>query len=229
MSRLFHVRDKQQCYDSLMFDPNVPSPHIYSVSELNSEVRELLEGSFPVVQVEGEISNLARPASGHLYFSLKDSAAQVRCAMFKNRNYLLNFRPENGMQVLIRARVGLYEGRGEYQLIAEHMEEAGSGALQRAFEELKQKLSLEGLFDKEHKKPLPPIPARVGLITSASGAALRDILHVLNRRFPSLPALIYPVPVQGDKAHGEIIRATRTGRLGRKMRCTDTGPWRWIH
>ncbi len=192
-----------------MFDPNVPSPHIYSVSELNSEVRELLEGSFPVVQVEGEISNLARPASGHMYFSLKDRAAQVRCAMFKNRNHLLNFKPENGMQVLIRARVGLYEGRGEYQLIAEHMEEAGFGALQRAFEELKQKLSLEGLFDEDRKTPLPTMPTRVGLITSASGAALRDILHVLKRRFPALSALIYPVSVQGEKAPAEIIEALR--------------------
>jgi exodeoxyribonuclease VII large subunit len=209
-TRLFHVCIYQQCYDLLMFDPNLPSSHIYSVSELNSEVRELLEGSFPVVQVEGEISNFARPASGHMYFSLKDSAAQVRCAMFKNRNYLLDFKPGNGMQVLIRARVGLYEGRGEYQLIAEHMEEAGSGALQRAFEELKRKLSLEGLFDESRKKPLPTMPARVGIITSASGAALRDILHVLNRRFPALPVLIYPVSVQGERASGEIIDALET-------------------
>lgn len=182
-------------------------PPVYSVSQLNRAVRTLLEGKFPLIWVEGEISNLTRPASGHMYFSLKDEQAQVRCAMFRNRNMLLRFKPENGMQVKVRARVSLYEGRGEFQLIAEHLEEAGYGALQRAFELLKQKLSEEGLFAEAHKQPLPEFPCRVGVITSATGAALRDILHVLKRRFPLLPVLIYPVPVQGDGAAPAIVQA----------------------
>jgi exodeoxyribonuclease VII large subunit len=184
-------------------------PPVYSVSQLNKAVRTLLEGHFPLIWVEGEISNLARPASGHFYFSLKDEQAQVRCAMFRNRNMLLRFKPENGMQVKIRARVSLYEGRGEFQLIAEHMEEAGYGALQRAFEALKQKLSDEGLFSEEYKHLIPEFPNRLGVITSATGAALRDILHVLKRRYPLLPVLIYPVPVQGDEAAPAIVRALK--------------------
>jgi exodeoxyribonuclease VII large subunit len=180
---------------------------VYSVSQLNKAVRTFLEGKFPLIWVEGEISNLARPSSGHMYFSLKDEEAQVRCAMFRNKNMLLRFKPENGMQIKLRARVSLYEGRGEFQLIAEHMEEAGFGALQRAFELLKQKLSEEGLFSEPHKKPLPAYPRRVGVITSSTGAALRDILHVLKRRFPLLPVLIYPVPVQGEGAAPAIVRA----------------------
>lgn len=189
--------------------PNLQStqPPVYSVSQLNKAVRTLLEGHFPLIWVEGEISNLARPASGHCYFSLKDEQAQVRCAMFRNRNMLLRFKPENGMQVKIRARVSLYEGRGEFQLIAEHMEEAGYGALQRAFEALKQKLSDEGLFSEEYKLPVPEFAQRLGVITSATGAALRDILHVLKRRYPLLPVLIYPVPVQGDDAAPAIVQA----------------------
>jgi len=189
--------------------PNLQStqPPVYSVSQLNKAVRTLLEGHFPLIWVEGEISNLARPASGHCYFSLKDEQAQVRCAMFRNRNMLLRFKPENGMQVKIRARVSLYEGRGEFQLIAEHMEEAGYGALQRAFEALKQKLSDEGLFSEEYKLPVPEFAQRLGVITSATGAALRDILHVLKRRYPLLPVVIYPVPVQGDDAAPAIVQA----------------------
>ena len=180
---------------------------VLSISELNREVRALLEGSFPLVWVEGEISNLARPASGHIYFSLKDEAAQVRCAMFRNRNMHLGFRPENGTQVLARARVSLYEGRGEFQLIIEHMEEAGDGALRRAFEALKQRLSQEGLFDAEHKRPLPALPRRIGVITSPSGAAIHDILTVLRRRFPGIEVIVYPVPVQGDEAAPAIAKA----------------------
>jgi exodeoxyribonuclease VII large subunit len=186
-----------------------PERDIWSVSRLNREVRSILEGSLPLLWVEGEISNLARPSSGHLYFSLKDPAAQVRCAMFRNRNLHLRFRPENGMQVLIRARVSLYEGRGEFQLIAEHMEEAGHGALQRAFEELKAKLGREGLFARERKKPLPGLPRRIGVITSPTGAAVRDILHVLKRRFPAIPVLVYPVPVQGEGAAEHIADSLR--------------------
>jgi len=182
-----------------------PSQHIYTVSQLNSEVRQLLEGSFPLLWVEGEISNFASPSSGHWYFTLKDEQAQVRCAMFRNRNQLARFRPANGIQVQIRARVGLYEGRGEFQLIAEHMQESGDGALQRAFEVLKQKLSTEGLFDPIHKKPLPTMPRSIGLITSPTGAAIKDVLSVLQKRFPAIHIIVYPVRVQGEQAANEMV------------------------
>ncbi len=179
---------------------------IYTVSQLNREVRTILEGSFPMLWVEGEISNLARPASGHLYFSLKDSQAQVRCAMFRGRNNLLKFEPENGMQVMIYARVGLYEGRGEFQLIADRMEPAGEGALQLAFEQLKKKLDQEGLFNQDIKQALPAFPKTVGIVTSQTGAAIKDILSVLRRRFPALNVIIYPTPVQGNTAGHSIAR-----------------------
>lgn len=184
----------------------LPLRDIYSVSRLNREARSLLEGSFPLLWVEGEISNLARPSSGHWYFSLKDTGAQVRCAMFRNRNMHLAFRPDNGMQVLVRARISLYEARGEYQIIVEHMEEAGDGALRRAFEQLKQRLNAEGLFSQEHKKPLPAFPRRIGVITSPTGAALRDILTTLKRRYPALPVIVYPVAVQGTGSAEQIAR-----------------------
>jgi len=183
-----------------------PARHIYSVAELNREVRAILEGSFPSIWVEGEVSNLARPASGHLYFSLKDGKAQVRCALFKNRAIRLATQPGNGMQVLVRASVSLYEGRGEFQLIVEYLEPAGAGALQRAFEELKRKLDAEGLFDPTRKKPIPSMPCRVGVITSPSGAAIRDILSVLRRRWPGLEVIIYPAAVQGAEAPAELRR-----------------------
>jgi len=183
---------------------------IYTVSRLNREIRTLLETGFPAIWLEGEISNLARPASGHLYFSLKDEAAQVRCAMFRNRNLLLRFNPENGMQIMVRARVSLYEARGEYQLIVEHMEEAGDGALRRAFDELKHKLDQAGLFAAEHKKVLPRFPQRIGIITSPTGAAIRDIVTTLRRRFPAIPLLVYPVQVQGEGSAPSIIQAIET-------------------
>jgi exodeoxyribonuclease VII large subunit len=170
---------------------------VYSVSRLNREARALLEGSFPLIWLEGEISNLSRPGSGHWYFTLKDEAAQVRCAMFRNRNMHIRFTPDNGLQVLVRARISLYEARGEFQIIAEHMEEAGDGALRRAFDILKQRLQAEGLFKSEHKKSLPAFPRQIGVITSATGAAIRDILTTLKRRFPGLPVIVYPVAVQG--------------------------------
>jgi exodeoxyribonuclease VII large subunit len=185
-----------------------PSNHeIYTVSRLNEDVRVLLEQAFASVWVEGEISNLAQPRSGHVYFSLKDEQAQVRCALFRNRALRLRFQPENGAQVRIRARIGLYAPRGEYQLIAEHMEPAGDGALQRAFEALKAKLSAEGLFDSQRHQPLPSLPKRIGVITSPTGAAIRDFTSVLKRRFPALPVLIYPVAVQGSEAAGDIVDA----------------------
>src|SRR5579863_6480629 len=161
----------------------VPGRRVYTVSDLNRAARGLLEGGLPLLWVEGELSNLSRPASGHLYFSLKDAQAQVRCALFRNRDQLLRFKPADGMHVLLRARVSLYEARGDFQLIVEHMEEAGHGALQRAFEELKRKLAAEGLFAAEHKRPLPAVPRVIGVITSPSGAALRDILSVIRRRY----------------------------------------------
>ncbi len=173
---------------------------IYTPSRLNLEARTLIEGHFPLLWIEGELSNLARPASGHLYFSLKDARAQVRCAMFRNRNRALRFHPADGMQVLMRARAGLYEGRGEFQLVVESMQEAGHGALQRAYDELHARLAAEGLFDAGRKRPLPPLPRRIGVITSRSGAALRDVLHVLARRFPAAGVVLYPATVQGDEA-----------------------------
>lgn len=192
-----------------MNSSNNSSRDIYSVSRLNAEIRAVLEGSFPLLWVEGEISNLSTPRSGHSYFSLKDSHAQVRCALFRGKRQLLRFQPDDGDQVLIRARISLYEARGDFQLIVEHMESAGAGALQRAFDELKAKLDKEGLFDTNRKKPLPAYPRRIGVITSATGAAVRDILQVLQRRFPALPVLIYPVPVQGQNASREIIQALK--------------------
>ena len=181
--------------------------HIYSVSELCRETRLLLEGTFLVLTIEGEISNLSRPASGHIYFTLKDDKAQVQCAMFRAQLRKVGFKPENGMRIMLKARVSLYEARGNFQLIAEQMEAAGEGALRQQFEALKQKLSLEGLYDERYKKPLPELAKKVGVITSSSGAAIHDILTVLNNRFPALPVLIHPVTVQGDGAKNEIVNA----------------------
>jgi exodeoxyribonuclease VII large subunit len=180
---------------------------VYAVSRLVREARATLEGSFPLVWVEGEVSNLAMPASGHIYFTLKDEVAQVRCAMFRNRNRQLRFTPENGMQVLMRVRVTLYEGRGEFQLVVEHMEQAGSGALQRAYEALKQRLGQEGLFDQTLKQALPAYPQTIGIVSSPDGAAVHDILSVLQRRFTSVNIILYPVAVQGDGAMDQIRNA----------------------
>ena len=182
---------------------------VYSVSRLNREAKLLLEGALPALWVEGELSNFARPSSGHWYFTLKDASAQVRCAMFRTSNQRLRLTPRDGLQVLLRARVSLYEARGEYQLIVEHLEEAGEGALRRRFEELKAKLAAEGLFDSARKRALPRLPRRIGVVTSPTGAAIRDILHVLARRFPAVPVRIYPVPVQGTGAAAEIAAAIR--------------------
>ena len=181
-----------------------------SVSELNRQVRHLLEVSFMTVWVQGEISNFSRPSSGHWYFTLKDDKAQVRCAMFRNRNLFVKVPPQEGSQVTIRAKVSLYEGRGDYQLIAEDMETAGEGALRRAFEALKLKLAGEGLFDEVHKQPIPTLPRHIGVITSPTGAAIHDILTVLKRRFPAIPVTLFPVAVQGAEAAGEICRAIET-------------------
>ena len=182
---------------------------VYSVQELNQAVKQLLLQTFPLLWVEGELSNISRPASGHMYFSLKDEHAQVRSVMFQNANSHLAFQAKEGMSVLVKARVGLYEPRGEYQLIVEHMEEAGIGVLQRRFEALKRKLDEEGLFSSKHKQTLPPFPASLCIITSATGAALRDILSVLGRRFPLLKIQIYATPVQGDACADAVVEAIR--------------------
>ena len=187
--------------------PPADSPAIYTVSRLAEEAKQLLDHGFPMLWVEGECSNLTRPRSGHLYLTLKDGDAQVRAAMFRNRNRLLRFQPQEGTQVLARVRVSLYVPRGDFQLIVEHMEPAGDGALRRAFEALKARLEAEGLFRDEHKGALPRMPRRIGVITSATGAAVRDVCQVLQRRFPALAVLIYPVRVQGDGAGEEIATA----------------------
>jgi exodeoxyribonuclease VII large subunit len=184
-----------------------PARTVYTVSRLNREVRALLESGLGTLWVEGEISNLARPASGHWYFSLKDGQAQVRCAMFRQRNALARFAPKEGQLVTALARVSLYEPRGDYQLLVELMEDAGLGALQRAFDELKARLAAEGLFAPERKRVLPVAPRRIGVITSPTGAAIRDIVQVLRRRCPSAHILIYPSPVQGATAAAALIAA----------------------
>ena len=194
-----------------------PDRDVYTVTRLNREVRVLLERGFGALWLEAEISNLARPSSGHWYFSLKDSGAQVRCAMFRQRNSLCSFAPRDGQKVLVRARIGLYEPRGEYQLIVDYMEDSGLGALRRQFEELSARLAAEGLFAADRKRPLPSLPRRIGIITSPTGAAVRDILHVLARRFPAIGVLIYPVQVQGAQAPKDIIAAI--GSAGRRAEC----------
>ena len=191
-----------------------PPPQVLTVSQLNRQARVLLESHFDFIWVEGEVSNFAAPSSGHWYFTLKDGDAQVRCAMFRNRNGRLRFTPASGDHLRLRCRVSLYEGRGEFQLIVEHLEHAGEGALQVAFEKLKAKLLAEGLFDPARKQPLPETVSRLGVITSPTGAAIHDILTVLERRCPAIEVVILPVAVQGDAAAGEICAAiARANRL----------------
>lgn len=189
---------------------------ILTPSQLNTLARDLLEGSFPNVLVEGEIGNLARPASGHLYFTLKDARAQVRCALFKPKSQWLTFTPREGTKVVARGRLTLYEARGEYQMVLDTMEEAGEGALRRAYEALKAKLADEGLFDAARKRPLPALPRRIAVLTSPSGAVIRDIVSVLRRRFPLVEVELLPVPVQGDTAAAHIRqRLEQADRCGR--------------
>lgn len=193
-----------------LFTPAAPAERdVYSPTRLNREARTLLERGFPALWIEGEMSNLSRPSSGHWYFSIKDEGAQLRCAMFRQRNLLARFTPRDGQVVLLRGRISLYEPRGDYQFLVDHIEEAGEGALRRRFELLKARLAAEGLFATERKRALPKLPARIGVITSPSGAAIRDVLHVLRRRFCSIPVLIYPVPVQGAGAATQIASAIR--------------------
>ncbi|WP_439258418.1 exodeoxyribonuclease VII large subunit [Lonepinella sp. BR2271] len=180
--------------------------NIYSVTQLNSAVRNSLEGQFGAIWLSGEISNFTQPVSGHWYLTLKDEHAQVRCAMWRMKTQRVNFRPQNGMQVLVRAGVSLYEPRGDYQLILESMQPAGDGLLQQQFEQLKMQLAAEGLFAQHLKKKLPHFCQSVGVVTSATGAALQDILQILKRRDPSLHVVIYPTQVQGKEATAEIVK-----------------------
>ncbi|MCI4567414.1 exodeoxyribonuclease VII large subunit [Lysobacter sp. CFH 32150] len=193
-----------------------PQRDILTPSQLNTLARDLLEGAFPLVWVEGELGNLTRPGSGHLYFTLKDARAQVRCALFKPKSQWLNFVPREGLRVLARGRLTLYEARGDCQLVLDSLEEAGEGALRRAFEELKARLTAEGLFETARKRPLPAYVRRLGVLTSPSGAAVRDVLSVLARRFPLVDVDVLPVPVQGATAAAQIARmlqrAIRSGR-----------------
>lgn len=182
---------------------------IYTVSEVTARIKRSLEENFPYLWVKGEISNLARPRSGHLYFTLKDERAQLRAVMFKGRQFGLKIVPKDGMKVLAYGGLTVYEPRGDYQLIVEYLEEVGLGALYLAFEELKKRLAKEGLFDEVHKKPLPKLPRRIGVITSPTGAAIQDILNVLRRRFEGLEIFIYPVLVQGEDAPPQIVEAIR--------------------
>jgi exodeoxyribonuclease VII large subunit len=187
-----------------------PVKRAISVSELNRQAKTLLEQGIARIWVEGEISNLARPASGHLYFSLKDQSAQIRCAFFRQRQRGPTINLKNGDQMLAFGKVSIYEARGDYQLIVEQLEEAGEGELRRRFEELKKKLASEGLFDADRKQLLPDLPAKIGVVTSPSGAAIRDIVTVLARRFPAIPVVIYPASVQGDAAAAQIASAIAT-------------------
>ncbi|HXY76626.1 MAG TPA: exodeoxyribonuclease VII large subunit, partial [Steroidobacteraceae bacterium] len=184
-----------------------PVREVYSVSRLNREVRLLVERGLGVLWVEGELSNFTQPPSGHWYFSLKDRNAQLHCAMFRLKNTLVGFVPRPGMQVLVRGRISVYEPRGEYQLIVEHLEEAGIGALKREFERLKNKLAAEGLFALERKRALPRFPRRIAVVTSTSGAALHDVVHILALRYPPAAVLIYPAAVQGTAAVPSLVAA----------------------
>lgn len=187
-----------------------PSASAISVSQLNRQAKTLLEQGLARLWVEGEISNLARPASGHLYFSLKDESAQIRCAWFRQRQRGPSHNIKNGDQMLALGRVSLYEARGDYQLIVEQLEDAGEGELRRRFEELKKKLAAEGLFAESEKQAIPHLPKRIGIVTSPSGAAVRDVITVLKRRFPAIPVVIYPTAVQGEWAPAQITEALAT-------------------
>ena len=189
-----------------MFDQKRP---VLTVSQLTSMVKGVLEENFALLWVEGEISNLRTPSSGHIYFTLKDENSQIKVVMFRGRGSFLKFRLEDGLHIILRGNIRVYEARGEYQILADYIEPVGAGALQLAFEQLKERLAKEGLFDKARKRPIPSVPKKVGIITSPTGAAIRDMLHIMDRRFANLHILIYPVRVQGVEAPPEIIQAIR--------------------
>ena len=184
-----------------------PERRIYSVSDLTARIRDLLSRNFTDITVQGEISNCRPATSGHIYFTLKDDRAQIRCVFFKQQQRGMKFRPEDGLKVSVGGSISVYESRGEYQIYVESLEPLGRGTLQLAFEQLKKKLEAEGLFDEARKKPLPMLPSRIGLITSPTGAAVRDVVRILKRRFPNVHLTLYPVRVQGEEAGGEIVEA----------------------
>jgi exodeoxyribonuclease VII large subunit len=186
-----------------------PTRRVLTVSELTARIRDLLVKNFTDIWVEGEISNCREAQSGHIYFTLKDERAQVRCVFFKQQQRGIKFRPEDGLQMTVRGSISVYEARGEYQIYVENLEPVGLGALQLAFEQLKKRLEAEGLFATERKKPLPLLPSRIGLITSPRGAAVRDVVRILRRRFPNVHLTLYPVRVQGEGAAGEIVKALK--------------------
>ena len=187
----------------------LPEQHVYKVSEINKVVKDLLEKKFPDIWLEGEISNFKLHSMGHMYFSLKDEEAQINAVMYKGLTGQLKFLPEDGMKVLIKGKISLFNKRGQYQIIAFEIQPAGKGALQVAFEQLKERLRQEGLFDEARKRPIPLLPQKIGIITSPTGAAIKDILTVIKRRFANVEVLIDPVRVQGDEAAGEIVQAIR--------------------
>src|SRR6202048_4372083 len=185
----------------------MPDRKTWTVSELTGKIRDLLAKNFTDISVQGEISNCREAQSGHIYFTLKDERAQVRCVFFKQQQRGMKFRPEDGLKVTVRGSISVYEARGEYQIYVEVMEPLGRGALQLAFEQLKKRLEAEGLFDPARKKALPMLPSRIGLITSPTGAAVRDVVRILTRRFPNVCLTLYPVRVQGEGAAAEILEA----------------------
>jgi exodeoxyribonuclease VII large subunit len=186
-----------------------PTRQIFTVSELTAKIRDLLAKNFMDILVQGEISNCREAQSGHIYFTLKDDRAQVRCVFFKQQQRGIKFRPEDGLQVTVRGSISVYEQRGEYQIYVENLEPVGRGALQLAFEQLKKRLEAEGLFDAKRKKPLPLLPSRIGIITSPRGAAVRDVVRILTRRFPNVHLTVYPVRVQGEGSAEEIVKALK--------------------
>ena len=186
-----------------------PTRKAWTVSELTAKIRDLLAKNFTDITVQGEISNCREAQSGHIYFTLKDDRAQVRCVFFKQQQRGIKFRPEDGLQMTVRGSLSVYETRGEYQIYVENLEPIGLGALQLAFEQLKKRLEAEGLFDPARKKPLPLLPSRIGIITSPRGAAVRDVVRILTRRFPNVHLTVYPVRVQGEGSAGEIVKALK--------------------
>ena len=217
--RIFNFQNqliKEQPVEGVPIQEDVSDPEelyssegvkVYSVTDLNMAIKAQLEGSFPQIWVKGEISNFATPPSGHFYFSLKDSKSQIKAVMFKGFNSRLRFRPENGMEVIVKANVSTYMPRGDYQLICQQIDPVGQGALQAQFEQLKKKLQQEGLFDEDRKKSLPAFPQRIALVTSPTGAVIRDLLNILRRRFKGLDITLIPTLVQGESASPEIINA----------------------
>src|ERR1700745_2325790 len=209
-SRGLGLRMTEQLSFNLM-----PGRKTFTVSELTGKIRDLLARNFTDIFVQGEISNCREAQSGHIYFTLKDDRAQVRCVFFKQQQRGIKYRPEDGLQVTVRGTISVYEQRGEYQIYVENIEPVGLGALQLAFEQLKKRLAAEGLFDAARKKPLPLLPSRIGVISSPKGAAVRDVVRILTRRFPNVHLMLFPVRVQGEGSADEIVKALKFFNKGK--------------